>query len=386
MGPIPVGALLFGVCVLLAVAPIRRPPTMAAMSWLASAAPNELPFVFGLVVIAANAPSLVDGEVGWPRDWISLIVGLATLAGLAVVARRGFEARAVLDRAFRDQLGPEWRDQIEATLARPRRRRVRWMRILAVPWPFRPSSIERIASVSYGERGSEQTLDVFRHRTRPLTAPTLIHFHGGRFRTGRKNFEARPLIHRLASQGWTCISANYHLSATPGQGFPTHLVDAKRVIVWARTVGLEYGIDPEMIFVAGSSAGAHIAAMAAVTPNQHEFQPGFEMADTTIVAGIGLYGYYGLLDDDLPSSDPLSHAGPTMAPLLVVHGGNDTYTPAGQARRFIAALRNTSARPIIYAELPGAQHSFDLFHSVRFEAVVDSIEEFTSWMRSTRMR
>ena len=40
--------------------------------------------------------------------------------------------------------------------------------------------------------------------------------------------------------------------------------------------------------------------------------------------------------------------------------------------------------PVVYAELPGAQHTFDLFHSLRFESVVDGIEAFAAWVRSRR--
>jgi hypothetical protein len=36
----------------------------------------------------------------------------------------------------------------------------------------------------------------------------------------------------------------------------------------------------------------------------------------------------------------------------------------------------------VYAELSGGQHSFDLFHSIRFERVVDGIEAFAAWVRS----
>jgi hypothetical protein len=32
----------------------------------------------------------------------------------------------------------------------------------------------------------------------------------------------------------------------------------------------------------------------------------------------------------------------------------------------------------VYAELPGAQHGFDVFRSARFEAVVDAIEIFVN--------
>jgi acetyl esterase/lipase len=78
----------------------------------------------------------------------------------------------------------------------------------------------------------------------------LIHLHGGGFGSGRKNREARPLIYRLASQGWVCVSANYRLR--PAARFPDQLIDVKKVIAWVREHGAEYGADPARVFVAGS--------------------------------------------------------------------------------------------------------------------------------------
>jgi acetyl esterase/lipase len=48
------------------------------------------------------------------------------------------------------------------------------------------------------------------------------------------------------------------------------------------------------------------------------------------------------------------------------------------ARNFVARLRSDSPSPVVYAELPGAHHAFDFFHSVGFEAVVDAIEAFAA--------
>jgi acetyl esterase/lipase len=186
-----------------------------------------------------------------------------------------------------------------------------------------------------------------------------------------------------ASQGWTCISANYHLAPTPAEGFPQHLIDVKKVIAWARTRGHEHGINPDTIFIAGSSAGAHLTAMAAVTANDPMFQPGFEQIDTSITAGIGLYGYYSQLGgDEHPPSTPVAYVRPDTPPFFVIHGAHDTYTPVEGARLFVERLRAASSNPIAYAELPGAQHSFDLFHSVRFDTVVDAIEAFAAWVRT----
>ena len=64
----------------------------------------------------------------------------------------------------------------------------------------------------------------------------------------------------------------------------------------------EYGVDPASVFVAGSSAGGHMAAIAALTPNDPAFQPGFEHADTSVTAAISLYGYHGTSDGRDPRS------------------------------------------------------------------------------------
>jgi alpha/beta hydrolase fold len=52
----------------------------------------------------------------------------------------------------------------------------------------------------------------------------------------------------------------------------------KQAIAWVRRHGAEHGADPSVLVVAGSSAGAHLASMAALTPNDPAFQPGFEGA------------------------------------------------------------------------------------------------------------
>jgi dipeptidyl aminopeptidase/acylaminoacyl peptidase len=102
-----------------------------------------------------------------------------------------------------------------------------------------------------------------------------------------------------------------------------------------------------------------------------------------VTAAIALYGYYGPLDtrDGRPSS-PFDFAGPHRPPFFVLHGDHDTVVPVEQARAFVAALGRTAPTPVAYAELGGAQHSFDLFHSIRFDMVVDAIEDFAAWVRS----
>jgi Prolyl oligopeptidase family len=120
-----------------------------------------------------------------------------------------------------------------------------------------------------------------------------------------------------------------------------------------------------------------------LTPNDPVFQPGFEHADTSVTASVSLYGFYGSPGTDWPRpSSPMAYVRADAPPFFVTHGDLDTVVVVEDARRFVAELRSTSANPVVYVELPGAHHSFDLFHSIRFETVVDGIEGFTAWVRS----
>jgi acetyl esterase/lipase len=193
-----------------------------------------------------------------------------------------------------------------------------------------------------------------------------------------------PVAHRqTASRGWVCISANYRL----GQAgrFPNSLIDAKRVVCWARSHAAEYGADPSILIVAGSSAGAHLASIAALTPNNPAFQPGFEEADTSVTAAVCLYGYYGEREVAGPlQSSPEAYVSHDAPPFLIAHGDNDTLISPAHADHFVRRLRTCSTGPVVFLQLPGAEHSFDLFHSLRFDEVIDAIEGFTAWVRANR--
>jgi acetyl esterase/lipase len=380
---IPWGALLIAIITLLAVTPIRRPRALAVSSWLTTCALNEVPFVYLFLVTAPLAATVVHGELADLRGQLSVAIALVTIAGLGVIIRRAGSSGAALERALAAALGPRWRAQIEPRLARELRRHLPWGRILLVPWMFGRRDVVRTADVAYADGGRSNLLDVYRHRSLPTDAPTLVYLHGGRFRWGAKSREARPLLYHLASRGWTCISANYHLSRQPGVDFPRPLVDVKKLIAWVRLHGHRHGADPSFTVLVGASAGAHLAATAALTANDVKYQPGFETVDTSVAAAIGLYGYYGPLDgDELGPTSPSAHVHPSAPPFLVIHGDHDTYTPVDGARTFVQDLRAVSANPVVFAELPGAQHSFDLFHSIRFENVIDAVASFAAWLRT----
>src|SRR3954451_12883124 len=212
-------------------------------------------------------------------------------------------------------------------------------------------------------------------------------------------------MRHMASRGWVCFAINYRLS--PRNAWPAHIVDVKRTIAWIREHGEEYGADPSFIAITGGSAGGHLAALAALTPNDPEYQPGFEDADTTVQAAVPFYGVYDLsgatgskavlamrdrflgprvfFTNPRKDSGPFEKASPLQQvrkdapPFYVIHGVNDTLVKIAQAREFVRALREISDQPVSYSELTGTQHAFDVFPSIRSQHSVRAVDRFLRW-------
>jgi acetyl esterase/lipase len=363
--------------VLGALAPPRRPFILGALSFVAGFALNELPFIAAAWLVVSTLLALDQTGLGSPVGVAAAAVAVLAMAGLLLVVRRALLTGPALERALTVGLGAGWRGSASAARTR---RRIMSGRVLFAPFLMRRPDVTRIANLSYGDAGRKNLLDVYHGRPGPANKPVLIHLHGGALFMGRKNRESLPLLYRLASQGWVCISANYRLR--PAVTFPDHLIDVKKVIAWAREHARDYGADPSVVLVAGSSSGGQLAALAALTSNDPRYQPGFEHADTSVNAAICLHGYYGQPgSQETEPFSPLAYPGAGAPPLFIAHGDRDSLIPVETARLFAQRMRGGSAGPVVYAELPGAQHGFDRFHSIRFEQVIDAVQDFAAWVR-----
>lgn len=193
---------------------------------------NEVPIVGFYWLLIWTALAFVQGDINSAGGWGTVGLAALTTADLAVVAWRGLQARPALERAMAEALGADWRTAIDLELAARLRRRLPLARILLLPLSRRRLGVERVANLFYGDAGRRNLLDLYRHRAHPSGGPVLIHLHGGGYIHGRKNSQSLPLLYRLASQGWVCVSANYRLR--PAAQHPDHLIDLKQVIAWVR--------------------------------------------------------------------------------------------------------------------------------------------------------
>jgi acetyl esterase/lipase len=83
-------------------------------------------------------------------------------------------------------------------------------------------------------------------------------------------------------------------------------------------------------------------------------------------------------------ASPMSWVGPDAPPFFIAHGANDSLVPVEQARSFARMLREASDQPVVYAELPRAQHGFDLFSSVRTLHTMRAVDRFLAVVRTAQ--
>lgn len=326
------------------------------ITWLV----NEQPFLGMWWLIAGTAASLTSGQIDGVVAWL-VALGLLVLAAgaLIILIATSLDARPTLTAALA---------QVGAQPLRTNPWRLPWLRIVVLFFVAWRPDVRRSKNLPYGTTSRAHRLDVYTSRRATQDAPVLIYFHGGALRMGSKLLGGRPLIYQLASRGWVCISADYRLR--PGTRYADQIDDARAVIDWVRTNVSTYGGNAHAVVLAGASAGASLAATAGLTDRD---------LDRPLAGVIGLYGYYGQADgsSDHPSS-PSAYVHAGAPPFFIIHGSRDTAVIAPVARAFAASLTARSAQPVVYAELPGAQHNFDFFHSLRIHAVIDAIEGFAT--------
>ncbi len=348
------------------------------------------------------------GDFTGRRGLLAAALTGVTWLVLAVIYRRGLTTPGpVLRKALADGLGPDYADVLATLPTEPSRtgRPSAWR----TTWSRR-RYVDKESVVRYGPHGRANLADIWRRRDLPRDgkAPVLVQVPGGAWVIGWRRPQAYPLMNHMVDRGWICVSLNYRVS--PVHSWPDHIVDVKRALAWVKDNIADYGGDPDFVAITGGSAGGHLSALAALTPNDPRFQPGFSNADTSVVAAAPIYGRYdwfstegeGRLEfvtllqrlvvkkrfsehrDVFVNASPIARLHPDAPPFFILHGEYDSIIPVGEAREFYAELSEVSREPVLYAELPGAQHGFDIFSSPRAHQSAEAVSQFLSWVYASR--
>ena len=374
----------------------------------------SVPAMFGGWLVSELAPHFIAGTAvdtaleitRRGKDPRHALIGLANVAALGYLMRQGGLSGRQFNVGLRDALGEGYRTEVLSDADD-----LDWKTPLSqLVWPFRApratsSAIEVHKDVPFApELGRRGLLDVYKPRGDVSGAPVLLQVHGGGWTIGNKDQQGLPLMRHMAAHGWVCVAINYRLS--PRDAFPAHLVDVKRGIAWIREHVEEYGGDPGFVAITGGSAGGHLTALAALTPDDPEYQPGFEDADTTVQAAVPFYGVYDMAgvtglksvdfmrerflapwvfktsskdEEAFRKASPICRVRQDAPPFYVIHGTNDVLADVRVARAFVDRLREVSDAPVAFTELSLTQHAFDVFPSLRSQHSVRGVERFLRW-------
>ena len=390
--------LITGVAALLAtivsLVRVRHPATLSVMVMMVGWLTGELAlFHLGLQVIV-TAVLIGFGALDATIGWIGLAAMVLSWIGLLVIQFIAGRARGVLADSLISS-APDAAIAISADSAS--------FGTLIRPFHFDTTGIDVVRSLEYGPE-DEHRLDLYRPAGAGTYAdtesrPVMVYIHGGGWVSGKKEQQGLPMMHELARSGWVCVGIDYRVGKK--HRFPAEIDDVKLALEWVNAHIDDHGGDPSFIAVSGGSAGGHLASLAALDHDSARL----------VKACVPIYGVYDFTDhldirgyarmrpflermvmpmkqgDDpefWQQMSPIFLVGEDAPPFFVVQGALDVFAWREEARAFVERLSAVSESAVAYAELPGAQHAFELFNSVRSAATVDAIVAFCNDVHSRR--
>ena len=235
-------------------------------------------------------------------------------------------------------------------------------------------TVETVTNVTYGTAtnlsGQTVTLRLDRYTPAGDTAnarPAIVWVHGGSFCCGDKgSAEIVDEATTFAKKGYVNVSINYRLepggcSAASPTATCVHAIreareDAQTAVRFLRTNAAAYGVDPERIAIAGTSAGAitalHVGYSTAEDPT------------AGVRAAVSLSG-----------ANVLARIGAGDAPALLFHGTEDHVVPYAWAEDTATAAEAAD----LYVWLTTWQGAGHVPYAANRSQILDQTSNFLYW-------
>ncbi|MBN8733353.1 MAG: alpha/beta hydrolase [Acidobacteria bacterium] len=245
-----------------------------------------------------------------------------------------------------------------------------------------PDSVELrpdLVFARYGPR--ELKADLYLPKSGQAPFPAIVYVHGGGWRNGSKSAFSRHAAH-MATRGYAGLCIEYRLSGEAT--FPAALHDVKAAVRYLRAQAASLRIDATRIGAAGGSAGGHLVALLAVSPQRKDWEgsggnPSLSSAVQSVAAfnpAVDLVAFGTLRSNDASNSvatflgahfaskpelwkdaTPITHVSQHSPPFLFLHGDADTTVPIAQSHKMLESLKAAGVSAEILTA-PGAAHGF----------------------------
>jgi arylformamidase len=213
------------------------------------------------------------------------------------------------------------------------------------------------AGLSYGVSPNE-VLDIFHGR---LGGPVLLFIHCGYWRALHKDgysFIAPPFV----DAGASVVVIHYDLA--PSVTLDTIVAEIQRSIAWTFRNIAGYGGNPHQLYIAGNSAGGHLAAMALAHDWEADGLPGDVIKGAALITGvmdcapvlrISVNDDVRLDAEAARRNSPVHHPPRRAVPLIVAVGGAEPEGWIALSRAYVRACEEAGI-DCDYMELAGHDH------------------------------
>lgn len=212
----------------------------------------------------------------------------------------------------------------------------------------------------------------------------ILYLHGGGWRGGSRE-SMRPTAKAMAAYGFVGLPAQYRLT---GQSpWPAQIHDVKATIRWTRANAERLSVDADRIILWGSSAGAHLALLAAGTPNDPTLEGvvGVTGVSSAVAAVIAVHPPTRLISagedprlgqaatallgenasaEEARIASPQTYVSESFPPTLLLHGTQDRVVHHSASQAMLDALRAAKA-PADMHLFHGHNHGFAGLPSMR---------------------
>jgi acetyl esterase/lipase len=217
-------------------------------------------------------------------------------------------------------------------------------------------------------------LDLYRASADETRRPLVLFVHGGAWFTANPRaastfLDFPAVLANLAQRGYVVASIEYRLSGEAP--FPAQLLDLQEAVRFLRANATRFGIDSTRVALWGVSAGAQLAALAAVTCGESICVQGFVgwfgpydleahspegQADDSVRALLDC-GTEACAPEALAGASPIRFIDGKDPPVLLIHGTEDLNVLPAQSKAFAEHLRAAGV-PVELLLIPDVRHGF----------------------------
>ena len=224
--------------------------------------------------------------------------------------------------------------------------------------------------------GAQLRLHVFKSATLQPgdKVPAVLFFTGGGYFFGDIRRYQTQATH-LALRGLVTVLVDYRVRCRQGSTIMDSVSDGKSAMRWVRSHAGELGVDPSRIAAVGSSAGALMAAAAALVTDFDDagdakvsarpdalvlYNPALAMTSPAVVGNL-TRNWGKAVADQARNFSPIDHLDQGLPPTIIFQGTADKGVSSDTAKDFCARARararalKSECDVVLY---PGAPHGF----------------------------